>query len=55
MQNWNRQIVWRVQHRLVNGEIDCRWFRREHAAREWAKSLAATDIVEVSIVARTYK
>jgi len=55
MGRWHRNIVWRVQYRLHNGELQCKWFRREAAARDWAKMLAHAEVIEVGYTVRECK
>jgi hypothetical protein len=52
IERWHRNIIWRVQYRLRNGEIKCAWFKREQAARDWAKMLANAEVVEVDYTVR---
>lgn len=52
MERWHKCIIWRVQYRLHSGSLECRWFRREQAARDWAKMLLNPEIVEVSYTVR---
>ena len=52
IERWQRNIVWRVQYRLQNGETQCTWFKREQAARDWSKMLANAEVVEVSYTFR---
>jgi hypothetical protein len=55
LERWHRNIVWRVQYRLHSGELQCKWFRREQAARDWAKLLFEPHLVEVSYTVRECK
>jgi hypothetical protein len=52
MQRWHRCIIWQVKHRLTNGEIDVKWFKREEAARDFAKMLASADVIAVKHTVR---
>jgi hypothetical protein len=48
LHRWHKCIVWRVQYRIADGTLCCRWYLREEAARQFAKLVYSPTVVEVS-------